>query len=959
MDSTYQARRDRQMGLHVDESPVLIQTKLHRPRPGRDLIPRPELLRRLIKGVNRKLTLISAQAGAGKTTLLVQLFQEYPESSAWLSLDEHDNDLTVFVSYLCGAIQAVVPDACEHALDLLNAPHSPPLRVLTTAIINGLDTPENRSSSRVKEDLSATNMVIILDDYQNITSPSIHQLIAELIKYLPHHIHLIVATRIDPPIPLTELRAHNDMTEIRTRDLQFSTEEARKLIELTIGRKIDQGTIDFLRNKTEGWAVGLHLAALSIRQLPGDQSIVAKLEKSGNSTVTDYLVSEILSQLPQEQQDFLLNTSFLTRFNADLCDDLLKIDDETNLADFHQVRRPAGEILRELRAANLFILPLDHQESWFRYHQLFRDLLYRRLQSKDHPDFIKTLHRRASRWFAQNGLIEEALTHAFAAGELDLAAQVVHKQRYRLMNQARWQQLERLLGRFPNDFIDQKPGLLMLKTWLAYHQGHYGRLPPLVAQIEASLDRWNMSQEELVHLKGEISALKSLAYYFQSDPERTILEAEYSIINTPPELWIVRILARLFLAGARQMKGDLSEAYDSYFRGFDEEPVQSNRFKATLLMSSCHLFWIAGDLQRLKDTASQCIRLCDFRYSTEIKGYGQYHLGRAYYQRNELAAAEKHFFAVVEQPFLNYGQSFADSAFCLGLIYQAQNRPDDARDIASKVVSHMLETGNTTLLPEALAFQAEIALRQGQLSAAEQWASEWASQSGSSPPLMPMFRMYQPYFTLLKTLIARGTPATLGEAAKLLKRLRDYSESTHNTVSLIQVLALSAMLREKEDGEAAALPLLRESIKLAQPGGFIRFYVDLGSPMAHLLSMLHQQGVAPNYISGILMAFSTQRQGTDAVRGAHLWPVDLQSPIADDRRISNIFREQPDSLTARESEVLNLLSEHLTYREIAQELNISLATVKTHTHNIYGKLDVRGRRQAVNKARALGLLPES
>lgn len=919
------------------DSPILIRTKVQRPRLDDDLIQRPHLLERLNRGLGRKVTLISAQAGAGKTTLLAQWLERSPQASAWLSLDEHDNDLMVFVIYLCGAIRTVFPNACQQALDLLNAPQTPPPRILTTSLVNELDALFRRRSPANDGGYSNNGLVLALDDYHTITNPAIHELLSNLIAYQPRDMHLVLASRTDPPLPLAGLRARNEMSELRTANLRLTREEAGALLELTAGKELSSETIDILEKKTDGWAVGLRLAALSIRDLSDVAGFVQRFSGASSSIVVDYLASEVFARQSPTHQDFLLRTSILDRFSAELCDAILSPGEEAPAATAYGTPGPSQSILQELMAANLFLVSLDRQGRWFRYHHLFRDLLQRRLQNQRSSEEIAALHSCASRWFEQNGRIEEALNHAFSAGDMEGAARIVFRQRYTSMNQARWQRLDLYLRRFPPQFAGQQPDLLMLKAWLLYHHGHYRQLPAVLQQLEATLGQEPLTPDSTRHLKGEISALRSLLSYYQTDAKRTITEAEFSIRNTPPELWIVRILARLFLAGAYQMKGDLRRAYATIYQGADEEVVQSNRFKATLLLSACSVYWVVADLQGLVGTATQCIELCDYPHSAEIKGYAHYHLGCAYYHRNDLAAAEEHFAAVVQQPYLNYGDSFAHSAFGLSLTYQAQNRPDEAREMAAAAVAHMLETGNTTLLPETQAFQAELALRQGQLAV----ASHWAAQFDSTPPLSPMPRFYRPLLTLAKTWLAQDAPSSRQRAAEWLDRLQDYTEFIHNTAVLIEVLALQAVLHAAEEDAAAALAFLERAIGLAEPGAFVRLFVDLGPLIARLLQTLNRQGVSPDYTSQILAAFPK--------------PVTSQEQLAAGNNQRPAL-ELTDALTPREMEVLELLAKRLSNKEIAQRLVVSPGTVKTHTVSIYSKLDVHGRRQAVDKARELGLL---
>jgi LuxR family maltose regulon positive regulatory protein len=589
-----------------------------------------------------------------------------------------------------------------------------------------------------------------------------------------------------------------------------------------------------------------------------------------------------------------------------------------------------------LEKANLFVVPLDHHGEWYRYHHLFQELLTHKLRAETTEAQRAALHIAAGTWLSQNGFVEEALHHFLAANDTAAAVYLVARQRYALMNQARWQRLDRYLHQFSPDILDQYPDLLMLKTWLLYHRGQWVELPAALGRIEAALAQTSLAPEAVDHLQGEISALRSLVSYFAVDAKSTLASAQRALEKTPRELWIVRILARLCLAGALQMTGDLKGAHAAMYRGFEEEQVQTNRFKATLLMSTCNIHWLAADLGGTAQAAAQCITLSKDPYSPEILGYGHYHLGRVRYHQNDLTEAEEHFAAVVGQPYLNYGVCYVYSACGLALTHQAQGRQDQARAVAESAVAFMLETGNTTLLPVALVFQAEIALMQGQIAT----ASRWAAGLDPVPPLSPMHGLFAPHLTLVKVWLAQDTPASRGQAANLLFQLREFCESTHNTRFLIETLALQALLYHAEGEKPAALDALERALTLAQPGGFIRLFVDLGPGMAELLTELRAGGSKiRQYIDQILAAFDQDKTQASFPAPQSVTPQPLIEPLTD-----------------RELDVLALLAQRLSDKEIAQCLVISPYTVKTHTKNVFAKLNVNNRRQAAARARELGLL---
>lgn len=908
----------------------LIRTKLQRPQLPGDLVLRQRLLDRLRAGLSRKLTLISAQAGAGKSTLMAQWLADVARQyhSTWLSLDEHDNDLVVFVSYLIGAVQTAVPGACEETLGLLGAAQTPPLRLISTSLTRELADLAGAISGdgSPSADPSKHGLILALDDYQFITEPAIHELMSDLIQHLPREVHVALASRMDPPLPLSRLRARREMTEIRFIDLRFTPGEAHTFLQGAFDREVSAEAADLLVEKVEGWVVGLRLAALTVRMLDDEEVVEEPFWSGSGALIADYMLHEVLAAQSPEIQDFLLRISILDRFCAPLCEAVTGI--------------PAArsqEIVDWVARSNLFLVPLDAEGMWYRYHQLFRDLLRTRLERHYGASAVATLHIHAGVWYAEHELIDEAIDHLLAADNVTAAADVVAWHRAEMMNQARWALLNRWVSRFPSDVLDQYPELLMLKTWLLYHQARYAELPAWLKRVEASLVRVPLAPDTPDELQGEMDALRSMVAYRTGDAEAAIVHARSSLERTRSDLWIVRSLARLMLALALQMKGDLRGAYAAIHEGFVQEEVSTPEFMATLLLTLCNVHWIAGDLQGLARAAGGCIARSQGAASPQVGNFCHYHLGSARYQQNDLASADQCFSTACRQPYRSYGNAALYGACGLGLTRQAQGRPDEAWEAAESAVDIVLETGNTTHLAEAQAFQAEVALMQGKLSI----ASRWAAQFDPVPPLSPAYGFFSPHLTLAKVWLAQNTPASRGQAADLLSRLQAFFTSTHNVRFSIETLALQALLSSAEGDEPVALTALREAVALAEPGGFIRLFVDLGPSMACLLEQLRRQRVTPRYIARILVAFGEE----DILVGTGGRKMRIQDAVL------------VEPLTSRELEVLSLLAKHRTNRQIAEELFISPGTVKTHTLRIYRKLDVRGRQQAVAKARELDILP--
>lgn len=893
---------------------ALIRTKLQPPTIGPDILPRPQLIEHLENGRHRKLTLISAPAGYGKSVLAGIWQNKCACPVAWLSLDKHDNDLGVFLSYVVNAIQTSFPDMYPNTAAMLNGLHLPPLELLTTSLVN--------------ETIAVPQpFLLVLDDYHLIHNPDIHQLIDTLIQYQSPHMHLVLVTRQDPSLDIVNLRAKNQVTEIRLADLRFNKTEAQEYLSHNLSNESSPELMLQLFQYTEGWVVGLRLAALALRNQV-DKVRMLETYQGANQYIMSYLVSEVLAHQPQSMQTFLLVTSLLDRFCAPLCDALVQT---ANL----ESQTSSQAILAQLYQKNMFLIPLDHQNEWFRYHHLFQDLLRQQLRTAVSETDINELHSQASDWLAQQGLIEEALDHAFWANDTQQAIQIVAQARYRLMNATEWQRLQQLIRRFPRAVIDHSPDLLMAETWLCYHQGQLTRVPILLAQLTQLLDETAVDPENETHLMGEINVLLSILSYFTVDIDSIRTQAEQSLTQIAPELWGVRILARLMLALAQQIAGELSNTYATMFSNFIEESEQSNQFKVITLVTSGVVEFIAADTVSMKQNATQALTLCQDEGASEMIGYAHNHLGTVAYLQNDFSTAEEHFTFVHKRPYSTYGENFVPSSCGLALIYQARGQEQEARDVVEAALAFFLATGNPQLLLLMKAFQAELALQQGQLSIALQWAAQF----DSPPPLLPMYHFYAPHFTLVNIWLAENTSDSRKKAADLLVEIKTFLEFTHNAIFMIDTLALQAVMYQADGDEALAITTLEKALTLALPGGIIRPFINLGQAIGQLLDKLP----APE---PELVAFKTRI--LTALTPATNQLASLQE--------NNDLQPLPEPLTNRELDILTLLTQRQTYREIAQELLISPHTVHSHIKNIYSKLNVNNRRQAADCAIELGLV---
>lgn len=898
-----------------DYSNALIQTKLHRPPLPQDLVARPRLTGLLNSPTLPPLILISAPAGYGKSTLAKCLVATLDFPTAWLSLDEQDNDLGEFLQYFLAAVQTIFPDEMPETQAMLLSARLPPLPAIAKNLVNELDKLEKP-------------FLLVFDDYHAIESQPIHDLLNEILLHPPRPFHLVLCTRMDPPLALITMRASGQVIEFRTQDLRFNLDETQRLFGIMLGENLDQKAINEVDTQAEGWVTGLRLTALAMRHRIGRDSIEGELSLQ-NRYVTEYLISEILTKQAATLSDCMLRTSILKRFNADLCEAVCFPGLE-QVQDKHRSANVNGTQFTEwLSKSNLFVIPLDNQHKWFRYHHLFQEFLQQELYRRMNQQEIAKLHIAAGSWFARNNLIEEALYHYLAIGDHVPAIQLIARSRLRLMNATQWPRLERWLRLFPDEAIDRSAELWMLKTWLVYHDGQFSELPALIQQLAVILENDPLQADENT-LEGEISSLRSLIAYHRGDAEQAVFHAQRALKLLPAELWIVRILARTYLGGAYLLQGEEHKAYHTFYDGFEKEQVKDKSFKATLLMTACNFHWLTADLKNMSQAAKQCIALSQETGQEQILGFGNYQLGRVRYQQNNLSSAEELFTSVVSRPYLNYGIAHTNSACGLALTYQALGKETIAQQVAEEAVAFILETGNTSQLPLIHALQADLALMQGRIFQAKQWVEKLDPHL----PLSPMPWFLAPHLSLVKVWLAENTPGSLDKAAEFLSHLHKYLTSTHNNRFLIETLALQAILMEIRGDRSGALVVLENALKLAQPGSFIRLFVDLGPQLGSLLTRMEPDNTLQSYLNQIKTA----------------------SPGTSQMGVSISQKKMIEPLTNREMEILALLAERKTNKEIAMQLTITTGTVRQHSHNLYQKLEVSNRREAVSRAFDLGLL---
>jgi ATP/maltotriose-dependent transcriptional regulator MalT len=918
------------------ETLQLLQTKLSIPAVRAELEPRPRLLARLNEGLAGKLTLISAPAGFGKTTLLACWAESCHVAVVWLSLDDSDNEPVRFVAYLVASLEKAVGEP-----EIIEPPEIYPSYMGSgTANLH-----ENRLANVINRlAMKAVRFILVLDDYHTITNPLNHKTISNLIENLPPQMHLVIASRADPPLPLARLRGRGQLNELRSVDLRFTGDEASSFLQKELGRELTSEDQSSLANKTEGWIAGLQMAALALQSPSLDQpekrSAYIRHFTGSNRFILDYLVEEVLERQPEAIQDFLLQTSILERMSAPLCDEIVGTLKRSNIPPFQR----SNEILEYLDRANLFIVPLDDQREWFRYHRLFADLLRRRLLYA-HRDLVPDLHARASRWFEQNGYLEEAVEHAFLAKDLPRAANLVENAAETMMMRSQVTTLRTWLERLPDEQITRRPALCVYHAWTLFL---YNQSLEMVEARLALID----SQSEPQSSKS--APLKAFIAAFKGSMRQASSFARQALEQLPEEEPFLRGMAYLVLATSELSEGNPQAGY----RALDQAAQMSSQ-TGNILVSVMVFASLAdncrkqGQLRRTEMLYRQALDLAvDVQGNRlPIAGRTLLGLGDLMYEWNRLEEAERYLEEGIEL-IKKWGTLPLYTGFInLARVKHAQGDFSGALKTLEQARQQAIQTETTQLDDWVVALaQALFWIIERKFEWVEGWAEnrrllkeiDLGSLSESETYAYAHIRKYE-LIVLARLRLAQGQ---FGEALGLLDALLPQVERIERQGLVIEILALKALALHQQGMRQAAFALLAKALLMAEPEGYVRLFLDLGPAMRALLSAAAQGGLQPAYASRLLASFEPEK----ALRESR--QAERQS------RLAAIGTETIESLSARELEVLILLRSRLTVPEIADELCIAESTVRSHVKSIYSKLTVHRRMDAIQRAEQLGVLPK-
>ena len=885
----------------------ILATKLFIPPPRPDLVSRSRLLDHLESGAACKLTLISAQAGSGKSTLLGEWIRQSDRPVAWLSLDERDNDLNRFLRYFIIALQQIEKRIGTEALVTLQSSQRLEAEPLLTGLIYEI--------TEIHYPFS-----LVFDDYHVINAPEIQQALLFWLDHQPQGMHLVISSRADPPWPLSRMRVRGEIVEIRSQEMRFTLEEAGEFLNEVMGLDLSQEAILALERRTEGWIVGLQLAALSMRQQADREGFIRAFTGS-HRYVMDYLLEEVLDQQSSEIREFLLKTSILKRLSGPLCD---VVAGEKN----------SQNILLDLEQRNLFLIPLDDERRWYRYHHLFADLLKNRL-GQTRGDEMRDLHKRASLWYEENGLLPDAINHALAANEIGLIAHLAEEMVIYRMDYGELTALLSWLGRLPEATMIQYPWLLVTRAWAFFYTGRYEVVDENLAEIESVLASDALPAELATRIRGHVAAIQSYLAELREDPESAMRQAESSLALLPEKDIMLRSFVAIRWANCLVWFGEFEKGIQVYQEAGEASKLVGDGQSAIIALSEmAAVQMIHGKLRQAVENITGINSYADMlarRDGRRLPAVGLLyrHTSTIKRQQNELSEASyyaREAVKICEQ----WGEK---EALLFGLLALARVRfaQGKYRQVEQGFRRIMQLAGQISPLA-VLQFQDWVLyfqLLRGKTEEAERWVQAHGLAVDDEIRFERRFE-YQNYARLL---LAKGY---CSQALKVMNTLLMVVTGVGAGLYMISYRVLLARILYAQNQLDEALIAIQEALSMARPEGYVRAILDEGESVEELLRAAIARGIEVEYAGQLLAALRDQ----------------TRSSTAEKLRAAGIA----DPLSPREMEVLRLLVTDLTTPEIADELVVSVSTVRSHIKNIYSKLDTHSRHEAVTRAKELNLL---
>lgn len=897
------------------EGLTILNTKLHRPKVTDDIITRSRIIEYLESNTDKPFSLVSAPAGYGKSIAVSQWLENTKSLHTWLSLDEDHSDLRTFLLYLCAAVEKIFPNSLEITSGLIQSPVLPPLKVISNSLINELD-------------MFKKNFILVLDDYHHISDENIHQLLDELLSYPPEHMHLAILTRVDPPLKINSLLAHGRMTEIRMIDLSFNDSEIAELFYNVHKGMLNPVLAKAFNEKTEGWIVGLKMAFLKIKKQEDVEQIISELKDDIHS-LSIYLIQEVIDKQPEEVQDLILKTAVLDRFCLPL------IDAVTESGDKSSKQFSSESFLDWLIKSNLFIIELDDDRKWFRYHHLFQDMLKKRLQEKENASEISNIHRLAGIWFEEHHHIEEAIRHNLAAGNPAEACNIIERHRMTELDSDRWYVVQRWLAIIPEEHKPLRPDILLSEAWSAYENFQFEKIPGLLDQVKDLV----CDDEKGQALLGEYYLIYGLVYHWSGNGDIALQQFQQALELLPDNRKLRMGMLHLHIALARGATGEKDLAFQDL-----DKLLLSGRGSAIyftrLLAGYFYVNMFAANLHAARSKSQQSQKLA-------LSGHIQYtHAmsiameGISCFHAFELEDARDLFIQAEQQRYILHRGHAIDALAALAITYELMQQPAEADKTLVRLdqFARELEEPQYGLISSSC--HARISILRGNISA----VMEWEKMVDYEPSFAALFVWIEvPILTKARVLIAFGSPESLEKAGMLINTFLECSRKYHLNNHTIEALVLNSILLKKEGNTKKSMDTLAEVMVLAVPGRFILPFVEAGSVMAEMLQELPEDENLVHFIQQIkesMLSAQPNRQNRS-------------------NRVAKPPAGTDNSITFREKEIIQMLAKGLRNKEIADSLFLAEGTVKKHIYNIYQKWEVKNRIAMLTIARESGMIDQS
>ncbi len=878
----------------------ILNTKLQTPQLPSDLIPRQKLIKYVNSDIERPLTLVSAGGGFGKSTFVSNWLKTTPYKNGWFSIDENDSDLRIFLIYFVAAIQKEFPNFGQRINIVILSSELPPINVIANSLINDLnELPEL--------------FILALDDLHLIDNKDIFKILTHILKFPPKFFHLVLITRIDPPLPLTQLRSKNMVKDIRASHLRITSKEIERFIRYWIKGKNVQRIVNLLENKLDGWITGLRLAMLHISLTPERDKNFEKCLKEANFSAA-YFLEEVLEYLDDNLKDFLLKTSILKNFSPELTSHVLAYSDNNS---------NCKKIIFQFVKKNFFIIQLDSENKWFRYHHLLQSLLRKELTKVFSKEEIITLHQRAMKWYELHSMFEDAFYHALQTGNNETIAAFVEHHMHKPLNVDKWYLLDRWLKKLPENIIDKSIPLLIAKLWMLHHKNNLWLSNDYLQKID-KLKKTNKINNEI---ELQIQFFKAVLLFFSSQVEESYKLFEYVKDSLSDNKIGMKGITAIYYALVSQMNGKGKKVVQEFEKLLSDDNIPAT-YRHLLLGGIVYAKLIDGDLFSAEDYSTIIEKFSVTHNDIFVQSWAAYFKGVIHYNYNNLEKAEFYFNKGLDNIYVLNTHAPMDCFAGTLLTLQALGKTKEFDKVYNQMIEFVNERNNPFYKTYSFSLRARLALLNDDLQSAENFMgmADMLFDSGNT-----LFGIELPRLTNIKLLLAQNTPSKINEAIKNLDEIRKLFEKTRNYSQLIPTLVLQAIAYKKKGNAEKAMNILVAALTKGERGGWISPFVEAGEEIRNLLLEIKSENIFIDYITRILEKYPTAKKARTSYA-------------------------KLDQLTNRELDVIALLAKRYSNKEIADALFISPSTVKRHTITIYQKLGVNKRREAVAKALEAGII---